>query len=71
MSTRAQNLDQAIDNLAAVLAQVTASPKPTYTVDGETYQWMEYVQMLMTQTKGLEQMRQRADGAFEVRSRGA
>ncbi len=71
MSTRAQNLDQAIDNLAAVLAQVTASPKPTYQVDGENYQWTEYVQMLMTQTKELEQMRQRADGAFEVRSRGA
>jgi hypothetical protein len=68
--TRAQNLDLAIDGAAARLAEVTAQPKPTYTLDGENYLWAEYVQILTTQLLALEQARQRADGAFEVRSQG-
>ncbi|MES2342315.1 MAG: hypothetical protein V4597_11600 [Pseudomonadota bacterium] len=68
--TRAQNLDVAIDNVVARILEVTSSPKPNYTLDGEQYEWSDYLDMLNRQLLVLEQARQRADGPFEVRSRG-
>ncbi len=49
---------------------MTANPKPNYNLDGEEYSWSDYLQTLITQQEALEQSRQRADGPFEVRSRG-
>lgn len=71
MATRAQNLDTAIDNLAAKIAEATANPKPNYSLDGESYSWESWLAMLMNQMEVLEKARQRADGPFEVRSFGA
>ncbi len=52
------------------ILDVTANPKPNYAVDGENYEWSEYLAMLISQQKALEEARQRADGPFEVRSTG-
>lgn len=70
MATRAQNLDTALDNAAANLAAITASPKPTYTIDGETYQWGELYELYTSQLEALEKARQRADGPWLVDSQG-
>lgn len=70
MATRAQNLDAAIDAVVARIGDVTAHPKPDYSLDGESYSWAAYLQILTDQLLKLEEARQRADGAFEVRSRG-
>ncbi len=70
MATRAQNLDTALDNVAAQLALITANPKPTYTVDGESVSWTEHFTALLEQQENLEKARQRADGPFEVRQYG-
>jgi hypothetical protein len=50
--------------------EVTANPKPDYSVDGESYSWSSYLAMLNRQLFVMEQSRQRADGPFEVRSSG-
>jgi len=70
VATRAQNLDTAIDNIAARLAEMSANPKPNYSLDGESYSWSELFSMLSTKMEGLEKARQRADGPFEIRSQG-
>lgn len=70
MATRADNLQTALDNIAARLADVTANPKPSYSVDGESVSWTEYFNALTQQQLALEQALQRANGPFEVRSRG-
>jgi hypothetical protein len=47
--TNLQILQQTYDNLIAVREKVTRSPKPTYTVDGTTYKWGEYLETLTKQ----------------------
>lgn len=39
MATYLENLKTARNNIAANLAAITASPKPTYTIDGRTVDW--------------------------------
>ncbi len=69
MATEAENLDTAIANVTARLVEVTASAKPNYSVDGESYSWAEYLTVLNAQLFELKKARQRADAPFEVRSR--
>jgi len=33
------------------LTDLTANPKPTYTIDGRTFQWTEYQTMLFSQLR--------------------
>lgn len=47
-----------INNISALLEEMTLTPKPTYNVHGHSYQWAEYFQMLTTQREAL--MRQLA-----------
>lgn len=70
MATRAENLQTALDNIAARLAEMTVNPKPDYSVDGESYSWAGLFQMLTAQQTELEKALQRASGPFEVRSQG-
>ena len=70
MATYAENLVTARNNIAARLAEVTANPKPDYSIDGESWSWSSYVTMLTNQLSVLEKSIITADGPFEVRSRG-
>jgi hypothetical protein len=70
MATLAENLDTAINNIGVLLVQMTASPKPSYGLDGESYSWSDYFAMLTAQLKALQEQRQLAGGPIEVRSRG-
>jgi len=71
MASRADALDAAISNVIARIQEVTASPKPNYSLDGEDYSWGDYLQVLTDNLLALEQARQRAEAPFEVRSYGA
>lgn len=68
MPTPLQNLQTAYANYTAILAEITVSPKPSYTLDGETYNWMEYQQFILDKVLLLEEAIQRAGGNFEFRS---
>lgn len=46
MATYLENLTTARDNLAAKLAEVSADPKPTYSIDGQSFSWVEYYKFL-------------------------
>lgn len=43
---RVEKLKEIRDRQEDRLHEVLASPKPTYTVDGQTFKWNEYVKML-------------------------
>ena len=49
MATYAENLTTARDQIAANLVSMTASPKPTYSIDGESYSWGELFQLYTNQ----------------------
>ncbi len=68
--TPAQNLQAAYQNVCANLAAITANPKPTYNVDGVNVNWQEYYDSLVQRMLELEQAIQRAQGPYELRSRG-
>ena len=42
----AAQLQTALDSLAAAYATACASPKPTYSIDGQSVSWGEYLKML-------------------------
>jgi len=54
----------------AVIATLTATPKPTYTIDGQSVSWAEYLDRLKrTVTWCNEQLA--AESPFEFQSRGS
>lgn len=47
MPTNAENLASIKANVLATLAEITANPKPTYSIDGKVVSWTEYQEMWM------------------------
>lgn len=59
------------DQVIARMKAITESPKPTYSIDGESYSWESYFSMLSNQVKTIEESMQRASGpSFMFKSRG-
>lgn len=69
MATAAQNLDAAIANYTARLAELSAVVKPSYNADGQNVEWNEYQQTLM-KLNDLLKVRQDLDGAWIQTQRG-
>jgi hypothetical protein len=49
MATAAQNLQTAVDNISAKIAEVSANPKPNYSIDGQSVSHADYFRMLTEQ----------------------
>jgi hypothetical protein len=62
-------LKTVLDQLTALYVQITLQPKPTYTVEGNHYQWTEYQELLGRQIEQLTKLIARAN-PFEIVSRG-
>ena len=62
------NLRSAYIRATANLNDLLANPKPSYTVDGRTYNWKEYQEMLFAQLRGLKELIGDEAGPFEVLS---
>ena len=62
------DLEDALDNIRARIKEITAAPKPTYTVDGQTVKWGEYLEQLLRAEKQLAEAVTREDGPFEERT---
>lgn len=58
------------DNLAARLAEITASPKPTYNVNGQMFSWTEYQRFLLDGIRALDELVAANTAPFEILSRG-
>ena len=70
MATYAENLLTSRNNIAARLAEMTANPKPNYSIDGVSYSWDSLRVSLEQQLTRLNTMLQMAEGGFEIRSQG-
>jgi len=53
----------------ALIAQITAAPKPTYTIDGQQVAWAEYLAQLRQTVAWCDDQMTR-DEPFETQSRG-
>lgn len=62
------NLIAARDNIGAQLAAMTASPKPTYSIDGESVSWTDHFNSLVQRSEDLNRLIQVAGGPFELQT---
>lgn len=44
-------METALANVEAKIVEVSANPKPEYTIDGKTVKWSDYFRMLMENRK--------------------
>lgn len=38
------------------IVEITASPKPSYSIDGQSFSWNEYLKTLLEQVKALDEI---------------
>jgi hypothetical protein len=62
------NLQAAKANVAAILAQITADPKPSYSIDGQSVSWESYFSMLTGKLEALNKLIQVEGGPFEQKT---
>jgi len=53
----------------ALIAQITATPKPSYSIDGQSVSWTDYLAQLTQTTAWCDQQLARGE-TFEQHSRG-
>ena len=72
--TYIDDLKTARDNLATRIKDLTAQPKPNYSIDGQTVSWGDYLRQLLASQKEIEaaivDAELASDGPFEVISQG-
>jgi hypothetical protein len=61
----AANLQIAIDNVDQQLADLTANPKPSYGIDGQSVSWGEHFRNLTQLRKELVEALIQAEGPWE------
>lgn len=64
------DLQTGLDNIDRLIARITANPQPNYTIDGVSYNFGDYLQMLITNRAALRQAVQTEGGQYEVVTRG-
>lgn len=64
------DLQTARENFAAQLASISASPKPTYDIDGQKVSWTEHYKFIRDSIRQLDEdieaEKRRNDGPYEV-----
>jgi hypothetical protein len=69
MASQYVMIDTAITNLTAKLAELSADPKPSYSVDGQTFSHTEYFKMLTDSLESLITTRRRLQGPYQLMTR--
>lgn len=62
------DLSDALDNIRARIKEITAAPKPNYTVDGQSVKWGDYLKQLLEGERQIVDAVSREDGPFEERT---
>lgn len=70
MATRAQNISDSIDQIAARIKEVTASAAPDYSVGNRSVSKAAYLAQLVAQYNALLGAETTAGGPFEIKTQG-
>jgi hypothetical protein len=63
------DLNTAINQVAATIKDITLNPKPDYSVNGQSVSWASYLSMLTDQITKLQQAQQSLAGPYQRISR--
>lgn len=69
MASQYAMIDTAITNITAKIAEVSADPKPSYSVDGQEFKHNEYFTMLTESLGQLITQRRRLQGPYQIMTR--
>ena len=69
MPSAFDNVQAAIDNISLQIREITANPKPDYSVNGQSVSWSGYLDMLTRQLDSLQKAAQNLGGPFQRISR--
>jgi hypothetical protein len=69
MPTDAQQIATIKTQTLAIIAEITTSPKPSYSIDGQSVSWGAYLQQLQ-QTIAWCDAQASSETPFEIHSRG-
>ena len=62
------SLQSALENVILQLTLITANPKPSYSIDGQSVSWESYYAMLLRSIDELRKQIQIQSGPFELRT---
>lgn len=65
MATDLENLLTIRSNLLAALADISANPKPTYSINGQSVSHNEHRRSLLEEVKSINALIVQADGPYE------
>ena len=63
------DLQTARAQIATQIKDITLSPKPTYSIDGQTVKWTEHLKELRAALRALDEDIQNEEGPFEETTR--
>jgi hypothetical protein len=66
----ATNVQIAIENISAKIAELSANPKPSYQIDGQRVEHTEFFRMLCQQLEELRRIQMKLQGPIIKSSRG-
>ena len=69
MATNKAQLETIKSQTLQIMVDITANPKPTYTIDGQTMQWSDYLAKLR-ETVNWYNRQLGGEDPFEIASRG-
>ncbi len=70
MATMNENLTAALANYALRLVELSASPKPDYSLDGKSVSWTTYQRFILDSMDRIREQIRAEDGITEVVTRG-
>jgi hypothetical protein len=59
------DLNTAINQVAAQIKDITANPKPDYSINGQSVSWASYLSMLVQQLTQLQTAQQSLAGPYQ------
>lgn len=60
------NLQTARSNLISALTTATASPKPNYSINGQSVSWSDYLRSLREEIAAIDALIAEEEGPYEV-----
>ena len=64
------NVQDSINNLTAVIKDITTNPKPNYSINGQSVSWADYLATVTDQLNKMLEIQQKINTPYLIQTRG-
>jgi hypothetical protein len=64
------NVQDTINNLTAVIKDITTNPKPNYSINGQSVSWADYLATVTDQLNKMLEIQQKINVPYLIQTRG-